>query len=286
MSSSSWRARAQAWAVVPVGVLGAKASVSRLARHDGHTSRTTRPEFQGNSPQWRACTALCPSEPRGPVMEEARCRWLACGRERQLRTIGRWSRDSSSRATRWCSESSMQLHPKHPTACKQQPDQWLTVWDTWGTRVVQAPCARPPMSRANPLAGSRYGQPAREQSLGLARMPCAALRRRADAHTLVQVTWEELAEHNTPQDLWVAIRGKVYDLTTYQNRHPGGFRLMQLGAGRDVTHLFEAYHPLRCDQEHAETLPSSSFSYLARGWPDPAAGSTVAVRALTGAEGR
>jgi len=80
----------------------------------------------------------------------------------------------------------------------------------------------------------------------------------------VQVTWEELAEHNTPQDLWVAIRGKVYDLTTYQNRHPGGFRLMQLGAGRDVTHLFEAYHPLRCErtQERVETLPSSSCPSL------------------------
>jgi predicted heme/steroid binding protein len=99
-------------------------------------------------------------------------------------------------------------------------------------------------------------------------MPCAALRRRPDAHTLVQVTWEQLAEHNTPQDLWVAIRGKVYDLTTYQNRHPGGFRLMQLGAGRDVTHLFEAYHPLRCDQERDKTLPSSpSFSLYYRGGP-------------------
>jgi len=61
----------------------------------------------------------------------------------------------------------------------------------------------------------------------------------------VQVTWEQLAKHNTPEDLWVAIRGKVYDLTTYQNRHPGGFRLLRLGAGRDVTHLFEAYHPLK-----------------------------------------
>jgi predicted heme/steroid binding protein len=69
--------------------------------------------------------------------------------------------------------------------------------------------------------------------------------RGTDHGTHGQVTWEELAEHNTPEDLWVAIRGKVYDLTTYQNRHPGGFRLMQLGAGRDVTHLFEAYHPLR-----------------------------------------
>mmetsp|Transcript_32397 Transcript_32397/g.70736 ORF Transcript_32397/g.70736 Transcript_32397/m.70736 type:complete len:472 (-) Transcript_32397:175-1590(-) len=60
----------------------------------------------------------------------------------------------------------------------------------------------------------------------------------------VNVTWEELAQHNTSEDLWVAIRGKVYDLTSYQQRHPGGKHFLQLGAGRDVTHLFEAYHPL------------------------------------------
>eukprot|EP00238_Polyblepharides_amylifera_P008925 CAMPEP_0196581106 /NCGR_PEP_ID=MMETSP1081-20130531/32413_1 /TAXON_ID=36882 /ORGANISM="Pyramimonas amylifera, Strain CCMP720" /LENGTH=454 /DNA_ID=CAMNT_0041901207 /DNA_START=252 /DNA_END=1616 /DNA_ORIENTATION=+ len=62
---------------------------------------------------------------------------------------------------------------------------------------------------------------------------------------LTELTWQELAAHNTSQDLWVAIRGKVYDLTSYQQRHPGGPRLLQLGAGRDVTHLFEAYHPLK-----------------------------------------
>jgi len=61
----------------------------------------------------------------------------------------------------------------------------------------------------------------------------------------VHITWEELAKHNTPEDLWVAIRGKVYNLTSYQQRHPGGSQFLRLGAGRDVTHLYEAYHPLR-----------------------------------------
>jgi len=60
----------------------------------------------------------------------------------------------------------------------------------------------------------------------------------------VHVTWEELAKHNTADDLWVAIRGKVYNLTSYHKRHPGGQQFMRLGAGRDVTHLYEAYHPL------------------------------------------
>mmetsp|Transcript_15328 Transcript_15328/g.18474 ORF Transcript_15328/g.18474 Transcript_15328/m.18474 type:complete len:469 (+) Transcript_15328:212-1618(+) len=58
-------------------------------------------------------------------------------------------------------------------------------------------------------------------------------------------TWEELAEHNREDSLWVAIRGKVYDLTSYQHRHPGGSKLLRLAAGRDGTHLFEAYHPLK-----------------------------------------
>lgn len=60
----------------------------------------------------------------------------------------------------------------------------------------------------------------------------------------VHITWEELAQHNKPDDLWVAIRGKVYNLTSYKDRHPGGKQFMLLGAGRDVTHLYEAYHPL------------------------------------------
>ncbi|KJE95754.1 delta-5 fatty acid desaturase [Capsaspora owczarzaki ATCC 30864] len=57
-------------------------------------------------------------------------------------------------------------------------------------------------------------------------------------------TWEEVAKHNTPNDLYVSIRGKVYDITPFLNRHPGGVDALLTSAGRDVTQVFEMYHAL------------------------------------------
>lgn len=35
-------------------------------------------------------------------------------------------------------------------------------------------------------------------------------------------TLEDVAKHNKDGDLWVVINGKVFDLTTYMDTHPGG----------------------------------------------------------------
>lgn len=35
-------------------------------------------------------------------------------------------------------------------------------------------------------------------------------------------TLKDVAEHNKDGDLWVVINGKVFDLTTYMDTHPGG----------------------------------------------------------------
>ncbi|WP_204282235.1 cytochrome b5-like heme/steroid binding domain-containing protein [Serratia marcescens] len=34
-------------------------------------------------------------------------------------------------------------------------------------------------------------------------------------------TLEQVAEHHSPDDCWMAIHGKVYDLTPYVPNHPG-----------------------------------------------------------------
>eukprot|EP00357_Protocruzia_adherens_P003775 CAMPEP_0114997198 /NCGR_PEP_ID=MMETSP0216-20121206/14762_1 /TAXON_ID=223996 /ORGANISM="Protocruzia adherens, Strain Boccale" /LENGTH=295 /DNA_ID=CAMNT_0002361545 /DNA_START=94 /DNA_END=981 /DNA_ORIENTATION=- len=52
---------------------------------------------------------------------------------------------------------------------------------------------------------------------------------------------EEVAAHNKKDDLWIIIRGKVYDCTDYLKIHPGGKKLL-LSAGKDGTRLFNAYH--------------------------------------------
>eukprot|EP00163_Fabomonas_tropica_P005870 TRINITY_DN1551_c0_g1_i1.p1 TRINITY_DN1551_c0_g1~~TRINITY_DN1551_c0_g1_i1.p1 ORF type:complete len:543 (-),score=148.07 TRINITY_DN1551_c0_g1_i1:264-1892(-) len=56
-------------------------------------------------------------------------------------------------------------------------------------------------------------------------------------------TWEEVAEHNTEDDCWVSIAGKVYDITAWLPKHPGGDEHLLLCAGRDATDMFECYHP-------------------------------------------
>lgn len=60
-------------------------------------------------------------------------------------------------------------------------------------------------------------------------------------------TWEELSTHNTREDIWVAVDGKVYDITSWVPKHPGGDDVLILSAGRDVTNLFESYHPFSGD---------------------------------------
>lgn len=55
-------------------------------------------------------------------------------------------------------------------------------------------------------------------------------------------TWDEVARHNTKDSLWVAMGGKVLDLTEFAAKHPGGSTMIHLAAGRDVTDLFAMYH--------------------------------------------
>ncbi|KAK6920060.1 Fatty acid desaturase domain [Dillenia turbinata] len=63
------------------------------------------------------------------------------------------------------------------------------------------------------------------------------------ADTKKYITSEELKTHNKPGDLWISIQGKVYDVSKWAKKHPGGeIPLLNL-AGQDVTDAFIAYHP-------------------------------------------
>ena len=52
------------------------------------------------------------------------------------------------------------------------------------------------------------------------------------------LTWEEIAKHNTPEDVWVVIEGSVYNPTAYLDDHPGGPVVLRSRAGRDATRDF------------------------------------------------
>ncbi|MFZ5437984.1 MAG: cytochrome b5 domain-containing protein [Patescibacteria group bacterium] len=50
---------------------------------------------------------------------------------------------------------------------------------------------------------------------------------------------EEVAQHATAEDCWMAIEGRVYDVTLYiaEQVHPGG-KAMNKGCGKDATEMW------------------------------------------------
>lgn len=58
-----------------------------------------------------------------------------------------------------------------------------------------------------------------------------------------KITMQEVERHNTPDDCWVVINGKVYNLSTFQKEHPGGSKIITNNAGKDVSNLFNPVHP-------------------------------------------
>eukprot|EP01060_Flectonema_neradi_P036128 TRINITY_DN6873_c4_g1_i1.p1 TRINITY_DN6873_c4_g1~~TRINITY_DN6873_c4_g1_i1.p1 ORF type:complete len:472 (+),score=75.60 TRINITY_DN6873_c4_g1_i1:81-1496(+) len=61
---------------------------------------------------------------------------------------------------------------------------------------------------------------------------------------LKEVSWREVAKHNTKGDCWIIVDDIAYDLTGYVDKHPGGSELMLTFAGREATYAFRTYHAL------------------------------------------
>ena len=53
------------------------------------------------------------------------------------------------------------------------------------------------------------------------------------------ISQAELAVHNTSENLWVAVKGEVFDVTSFQDEHPGGASILAENAGKDATEEFE-----------------------------------------------
>lgn len=52
----------------------------------------------------------------------------------------------------------------------------------------------------------------------------------------------DVASHNKPDSLWIVVDGDVYDLTKFQDDHPGGKKILQRVAGKDASKQFWKYH--------------------------------------------
>jgi len=53
---------------------------------------------------------------------------------------------------------------------------------------------------------------------------------------------EEVAKHNSRESCWTVIRGEVYDLTQWIDKHPGGADKILALCGKDGTQAFEKKH--------------------------------------------
>ncbi|RAH40564.1 putative cytochrome b5 reductase [Aspergillus brunneoviolaceus CBS 621.78] len=72
---------------------------------------------------------------------------------------------------------------------------------------------------------------------------------------LPQYTTDEVAGHKSKDDLWIAIRGKVYNVTDYVRDHPGGAEVLMDVAGLDATEAYE-------DVGHSEDADEILETYL------------------------
>jgi len=77
-----------------------------------------------------------------------------------------------------------------------------------------------------------------------------------------QYTWEQVAEHNTAQSCWVYHGRKVYDVTKWLDKHPGGKQVLLLMGGRDLTDLLTTYHPFSGNKP-VETLQKYEIGEIA-----------------------
>nr|BAE94683.1 cytochrome b5 [Physarum polycephalum] len=52
-------------------------------------------------------------------------------------------------------------------------------------------------------------------------------------------TLEQVSKHTKSGDIWLAVRGKVYDVSDFVAEHPGGEEVIRDVAGRDATEDFD-----------------------------------------------
>ncbi|ADN02431.1 cytochrome b5 domain-containing protein [Spirochaeta thermophila] len=73
-------------------------------------------------------------------------------------------------------------------------------------------------------------------------------------------TMEEVARRAEAGECWMVIHGKVYDLTEFVARHPGGKAILE-GCGTDATELFET-RPMGSGTPHSERARALLETYL------------------------
>ncbi|KAI1370330.1 FMN-dependent dehydrogenase-domain-containing protein [Hypoxylon crocopeplum] len=65
-------------------------------------------------------------------------------------------------------------------------------------------------------------------------------------------TWKlaEVSGHDTEESCWMVLHGKVYDITSFISKHPGGRSILLKNAGQDASTAFDSVHPIEILEEY------------------------------------
>ena len=74
------------------------------------------------------------------------------------------------------------------------------------------------------------------------------------ADSVKSFTAAEVSKHNKPDDLWIIVDGKVYDVSHFDD-HPGTKDVFIENAGKDATTNFES-------QDHSASAKKQMKQYL------------------------
>ncbi|KFA51140.1 hypothetical protein S40293_04725 [Stachybotrys chartarum IBT 40293] len=93
----------------------------------------------------------------------------------------------------------------------------------------------------------------------------------------------EVAGHNKADDLYIVVDGDVYDLTKFQDDHPGGKKILQRVAGKDASKQFWKYHNEGILKKYQPNLQVGSLDTKPKPEPKPEPAPAVAKAATKAA---
>lgn len=76
-------------------------------------------------------------------------------------------------------------------------------------------------------------------------------------------TRDEVRKHNQKDDIWLIINEKVYNVTEFLSKHPGGQRVLRIYGGEDATEAFNAFH-----KEFDKVLRYSKMYHIGQIYPN------------------
>ncbi|KAF2755080.1 acyl-CoA dehydrogenase [Pseudovirgaria hyperparasitica] len=79
---------------------------------------------------------------------------------------------------------------------------------------------------------------------------------------------DDVAGHKSTDSLWIIVDEDVYDLTKFQDEHPGGKKILQRVAGKDASKQFWKYHNEGILKKYQKTLQIGSLNTKATAAPE------------------